>query len=259
MLKKLVSPIGLLALLTIGFPQSLQAQELVISGSSTVGHGLMLEHERELESRSAVPIQVNATGSGHGIRALFNGGADMAMISAPLGAVISNLNARNPGSIDGRELVAHQVGGNEVAFIVHPSNPVKALTAEQLYDILNGTITNWAEVGGLPMRIDLLAEPPGGGVRSAVEHRLAEWGDALAVEQYVQSARMVPMAIAQSPGGLGITALTHVSGQVAMVMTEESVVQPYILVTRGQPNGRMRAVIDAARAISGWTTWNGQS
>lgn len=256
---RFISPAGLFALLVIVSQQSVQAQELVISGSSTVGHGLMLEHEAEVETRSAVPIQVNATGSGHGIRALFNGGADMAMISAPLGAVVSNLNAREPGSINGRELVAHQVGGNQVAFIVHPSNPVKTLTSQQLYDILNGTITSWAEVGGLPMRIDLLAEPPGGGVRSAVEYELSQWGDVLAIEHYVQSARMVPMAIAQTPAGLGITAVAHVTGQVAMMTTEETVVQPYYLVTRGQPDRRMNAVIEAARAVSGWSARVGGS
>lgn len=258
-------PLRTLAALTLvlafstGLPPSAPAQELVISGSSTVSHGLMLPNEAEVEVMSGVRLEVNSTGSGYGIKALFNGGADMAMISAPLGAVISNLNARDPGSINGRELVANQVGGSRVAFIVHPHNPIKTLTADQLYDILNGTITNWADVGGLPMPIELLAEPPGGGVRSAVEYRLSEWGDLLAVEHYVQSARLVPGAVAQVPGALGITAESHVGDTVALVTTEEAVIQPYYLVTRGQPDSRMNAVIEATRAVSGWTARSGES
>lgn len=258
-------PLRILAVLTVvlafsvGLPPLAQAEDLVVSGSSTVGHGLMLPHEEEVEALSGVRLEINPTGSGYGIRALFNGGADMAMISAPLGAVVSNLNARDPGSINGRELVANQVGGSRVAFVVHPHNPVKSLTAQQLYDILNGTITNWADVGGLPMPIELLAEPPGGGVRSAVEHRLAEWGDLLAVEHYVQSARLVPVAVAQVPGAFGITAQSHVNNTVALITTEEAVIQPYYLITRGQPDGRMRAVIEAARAVSGWNARSGES
>lgn len=259
MLKRTMGAAALIALLTTGYQGSLQAQELIISGSSTVGHALMLPHETEVEALSDNQIEVSATGSGHGIRALFDGTADMAMISAPLGSVVSNLNARDPGSINGRELVAHQVGGSQVAFIVHPSNPVKTLTAQQLYDILTGRITNWADVGGIPMQIDLLAEPPGGGVRSAVEDRLSEWGDVLAVEHYVQSARLVPGAIAMVPGGFGITALSHIDGSVALVTTEEAVIQPYLLITRGQPTARMRAVIEAVRAVAGWNTSNGES
>lgn len=259
MLKKVIGPIGLLMLLMIGFQPHLQAQELVISGSSTVGHGLMLPRETDVELRSGIQIQVNATGSGYGIRSLFNGGTDMAMISAPLGAVVSQLNARDPGSINGRELVAHQVGGSQVAFVVHPANPIKFLSAQQLYDILTGKVTNWADVGGLPMPIRLLAEPPGGGVRSAVEYRLAQWGDVLAVEHYVQSARMVPPAVAQVPGGFGITAMSHLDSGVALVTTEEQVIQPYLLVTRGQPNARMTAVIEAARSVSGWNASAGDS
>lgn len=259
MFRKLFGFGALAALLMTGLHQPALAQELVVSGSSTVGHGLMLPHELEIEARSGVQLQVNATGSGYGINSLFDGATDMAMISAPLGAVVSNLNARNPGSINGRELVANQVGGSQVAFIVHPLNPVKSLTSQQLFDILNGSITNWADVGGLPMPIKLLAEPPGGGVRSAVEHHLAQWGDVLAVEQYVQSARLVPTAIAQMPGGLGITAMSHLDQSVVAVSTEESVVQPYYLVSRGQPTPRMRAVIEAARAISGWNARPGES
>lgn len=259
MLNRITGTAALFALITTGFQPSLQAQELVISGSSTVGHGLMMPHETEVETRSAVRIEVNATGSGHGIKALVNGDADMAMISAPLGSVVSNINARDPGSINGRELVAHQVGGSQVAFIVHPSNPVRALSAQQLYDVLTGRITNWADLGGLPIPINLLAEPPGGGVRSAVEHRLSEWGDVLAVEHYVQSARLVPGAVAQVAGGFGITALSHVEGPVALVTTEEDVVQPYLLITRGQPNARARAVIEATRVVTGWSSSAGES
>lgn len=259
MVNKTMGAIAVAVVLIAGHQTPSLAQDLVISGSSTVSHGLMLPHEVEVEALSGMRLEVNSTGSGYGIRALFNGGADMAMISAPLGAVVSNLNARDPGSINGRELVASQVGGSRVAFVVHPHNPVKFLTAQQLYDILNGTITNWADVGGLPMPIDLLAEPPGGGVRSAVEYRLATWGDLLAVEHYVQSARLVPAAVAQVPGAFGITAESHVNDTVAVMTTEETVIQPYYLVTRGQPDSRMRAVIEAARAVSGWSARSGDS
>ena len=35
-----------------------------------------------------------------------------------------------------------------LAVVVHPSNPVKQLTRQQLEDIFRGKITNWQQVGG---------------------------------------------------------------------------------------------------------------
>lgn len=242
----------LVALVAIGFHQAAQADQLVISGSSTVGHDLLMPNRSEIQGLAGHQIEINSIGSGNGIKSLSNGNADMAMISAPLGEVISNLNAREPGSINGRELVAYQVGGAEVAFVSHPSNPVRSLRSHQIYDILNGSITNWSEVGGLQMPIQVFVEPPGGGVRSAVEHRLSDWGDHLAAEQYVQSASLVRTAVAQVHGGLGITALAHVDNSVRLIATEEPLLQPFFLVTRGQANRPMMAVIEAARRVSGW-------
>lgn len=225
---------------------------MTINGSSTVAAGLLAPHRDEIQRRSGQQIEVSPTGSGHGIKALSNGGADMAMISANLGAIVSNLNEREPGSINGRTLVAYQVGGAQIAIIAHPSNPIRSLTAHRLYDILAGKTTNWADVGGLPMPIQIFVEPPGGGVRSAVEHKLSEWGDHLVAEQYVQSATLVRNAVARGPGGLGITAMAHVDNTVRLMATEELLLQPYFLVTRGRANPQMMAVIKAARAVTGW-------
>lgn len=249
---KSIASLALAALVALGLHQPAQADPLLITGSSTVAHDLMMPRTAEIQARAGVQFDVESTGSGYGIKALFNNTADMAMISAPLREVVLNLNERDPGSIDGRELTAYEVGGAQVAFITHPSNPVRSITAQQLYDILNGKITNWSELGGLQMQIQVFVEPPGGGVRGAVEHRLAEWGDHLATEQYVQSAQMVKAAVSQVLGGFGVAAAVHADNSVAVLSTNDVVKQPYYIVTRGQASGQMMAVIEAARAVTGW-------
>ena len=40
------------------------------------------------------------------------------------------------------------VAYDALAVVVHPSNPVKQLTRQQLEDIFRGKITNWKQVGG---------------------------------------------------------------------------------------------------------------
>ena len=42
----------------------------------------------------------------------------------------------------------HVIAVDGIAMIVHPSNPVKGLTVQQVKDIYTGKIKNWSEVGG---------------------------------------------------------------------------------------------------------------
>ena len=41
-----------------------------------------------------------------------------------------------------------------VAVAVHPDNPVKSLSGEQIMDIYSGKVTDWKELGGEPGAID---------------------------------------------------------------------------------------------------------
>ena len=48
----------------------------------------------------------------------------------------------------GVSIVETPVALDAFIFIVHPNNPIKSLTIEQIQDIYTGQITNWKEVGG---------------------------------------------------------------------------------------------------------------
>lgn len=252
MLKNLVGAAALFALATLAIHNPAQAQELVVNGSTVVANALMIPMETAIETASNQQIRIVPTGSHHGVKALADGSADLAMISAPLGAVIANMNERRRDQpINGRDYVAHRVGANYVAFVLNHTNPVRSLTPDQLYDVLAGRITNWAEVGGLNMPINLMAEQPGGGTRTVVEERLAQWGDLLDTHSSMQSVPIVLLGVAREQGALGIVSLADINGTVAKLDVDEVLAQPLFLVTRGQPDSRSAAVIQAARSVSG--------
>ncbi len=231
------------------------AQILRINGSSTVTSAIMEPHEVEIESLSGQQIQVESTGSGHGVRALLDGAADIAMISAPLSAVLEGLNSDTPGSIDGSRLIAHEIGANQVAFVIHPSNPVHSVTQTQLYGILSGRIDNWSQLGGFPLPIRIMVEPPGGGVRSVVESNIKSRGETFAAKAYVPYAPMIVRAVSENVEMFGIASMAHLNASVDPLATGGSMEQRLFLVTIGQPNQRMVAVIEAARAT--WRRHNG--
>ena len=63
-------------------------------------------------------------------------------------------------------VIAHDV----LAVVVHPSNPIKNITMDQLRDVLSGKITNWKDLGApFSKPIQLVNDSSGNGTRSAVE------------------------------------------------------------------------------------------
>ncbi len=239
-----------IALLAVGAAQGAQAQEIRIAGSTTVASAVLAPYEGAIEKRARTGIAVNANGSSRGIEALVRGDAELAAISAPLADIVRKINARNPGSVDGRELVAHEVGTAKVAFVVHPSNPVKELTFEQITDILAGRIKSWDEVGGTKAPIDIITEYRGGGIRAMVEKTIGAWGDVLTEVSPVQTGPQVVFAVSQVPNALGVVANSMVDGQVFMLQTDETITQPLFLVSKGEPSRAMTQVIEAVRGIA---------
>ena len=87
---------------------------------------------------------------------------------------------------------------------VHPTNPVRSATREQLQKILDGRISNWTALGGpdLPIRVVLVGG--GGGVTVTVEAALLKGEQASAPNKlYVKTATQLFQVVEQEPGAIG--------------------------------------------------------
>ncbi len=241
--------ICLLALLAVYAAPSAQAKEVTVAGSTTVSSTLLTPHETRIEKQAGQRIRVNAIGSSRGVIALYEGNADLAAISAPLADVVREINSKRPGTIDGRGLVAHEIGATKVAFVVHPTNPVKQLTLRQITDILAGRTRFWSEVGGPDEPINIITEYRGGGIRTLVEKTIGEWGDALTEVNSVQTGPQVIFAVGRLPNALGVASTGMVDKRVHALVTDEAITQPMYLVTRGKPSRSLAKVIEATRSI----------
>lgn len=240
------------AFLVLQVAQAAQAAELTIAGSTTVSSSVLDPYEEKIEKRAGVDLRVNAIGSSRGIVALSDGLADIAAISAPLADVVRKINSREPGKVDGRSLVAHEIGAASVAFIVHPSNPIKELSFEKITDILAGRIKFWSELGGPNERIEIIAEYKGGGIRTMVEKKIGEWGDVLVDDvNSVQTGPQVTYAVGVVPNAIGIVATAMVNNSVFMMRTDQVITQPMFLVTKGEPSREVAKVIEAVRQLAG--------
>lgn len=126
------------------------ANESVVAGVR--GQGLLSE---------SVQIHFAAHGSSTGFTALASGDAHIAMSSRAIKSdeVKALQHLGNLRSAQSEQAVA--IDG--LAVIVHPSNPVSALTAEQIAQLFAGKITNWQQLGGENVPVSLYARDDNSG------------------------------------------------------------------------------------------------
>lgn len=132
------------------------AQQLVVTGSTTLLPIAEIAGEQFSESRDNVDVLVSGVGSSAGIEAVAAGTSQIGTSSRDLKDEESDLG-----------LVDTPVAYDGIAVIVNPANPVRDLSTEQLQRIFSGKITNWSEVGGSDLPIDLVNRDEASGTREA--------------------------------------------------------------------------------------------
>jgi phosphate transport system substrate-binding protein len=225
------------------------AQPIIVQGSTTFNRRVMEPHQAEIEVASGQRLTVIPNKSTPGLVALFEGRAQMTMISAPLESEIQELQKILPGCAC-RRLKAFEVMTTRVAIGVHPSNPVREATLDTLKKVVRGEITNWRELGGpdLPIRLALAA---GGGIVAVVETELLA-GQRPGIKNiiYVNTPVQLVQVMEQEPGVLGFAQLPLVKQRgLPEIATDRPLQTTLNLVTLDEPTPAMRAVIEAARRI----------
>lgn len=250
--------------------QEALAKEFEVHGSSTALQALLSPNQDAIEQRAGHTLNLVSKASDSGVMDLVTGAADIAVISTPLDQVVAKLNKKRAGSVDAAKLTSHRIGSARVAFAVHPKNPIRELRLDQVVDILAGRVDNWRQVGGRDAPIQIVAELPGGGVRSIVEDMLAERGDVIAPLTTVSTAVMAAYAIRQLPHAMAITTVAALDHRVAttdhgtpvantpvaafdnkgehLIVTDEPIEQSIYLVTFGHPSNLAKTLIEAVRA-----------
>lgn len=224
------------------------AGQVSLHGSTTVNNAILTPKKAEIEKASGQQLTIVGNGSGRGIADLIEGKAQIAMISAPLADEVKKLNEKTPGSVDGSSLKAHQIGETRVAFAVHPSNAVKSLTNAQLTDVFAGKIKNWNEIGGGDQPIMIVSAQPGDGLRSMVELTLIKGSSLPSDTRAMPNATQVAKIVSQLPGAIGILAPASIDSSVTELRSDKSIVQPLILVTKGDVTSEVKQVLEAAAA-----------
>lgn len=243
-LKTLIAATGVVAFVLSGTGYAVAGTELRVHGSVAVGTGIIKANQAAIERDTGLTLNVIVNGDGNGLKDLYSGKTDLAMIGSPIKLLEAGLNAASPGSISVADFQVAPVGADIVRFIVNPANPVKSLTEAQVRDIFTGKITTWKEVGGADQPIVVVTGAPNLGARLNVVALFLGGTDITGTARTVQQLSQVAQVVAQVPNAIGYGNAGSITGAVA-VITGAEVKQTLYLVSKGAPTAEMRQLIEA--------------
>lgn len=188
---------------------SVQAQQIVIDGSTTVGPVGKAFAEYFMRNNPGINVTVSESGSGNGARGILNSTIDVGMMSR-----FMTVGEFKACAEQGVRPVAHVVALDGLPIIVHPSNPVSNLTVEQVRQIYAGEITNWRQVGGPNLDIVAVSRDTNSGTYETfyglvMTHAGGKENIAAGVE-YVGSNGAVRQRVQSTPAAIGYAGLGFV-------------------------------------------------
>jgi phosphate transport system substrate-binding protein len=233
-------------------------------GSDTMVNLALAWAERYQDAREGVQISVTGGGSGTGIAALLNDTVDLANASRQIKDEEVETARGN-----GVEPIEFVVARDAIAVIVHPENPVNALTLEQISDIYSGLINNWSEVGGEDRPIVRLSRETNSGTHVYFLEVVLRLGEKDNKTFFAQNTLLLPSSegiiheVRQNPNAIGYDGLGYVPHDLKVLAIAEKTGGAYVrpsiatvnsgtypiardlyIYTAGQPEGATREYLD---------------
>ncbi len=224
------------------------AETVRIEGSAGFAE-MMGPYRTQIEEETGKALALTGNTSPDGLVAVLKGKADLAMIWAPLDAVVALVRKTNP-DLPFARLREFPVSKAFVAYPVNPDNPVRFIPVAKLKAILTGQLDNWHPLGGPDLPIHVVLLRSGGAAKRATEELMLA-GEHMTPrsEIVVERERDLIDTVAHDRGAIGICRASLVVNRLPRARTSVPVQQSFSFVTLGEPSDAMRDVIVATRSI----------
>ncbi|HQL91114.1 MAG TPA: phosphate ABC transporter substrate-binding protein [Syntrophales bacterium] len=250
---------GMLAFSLIGGSSAFAAESLVVNGSTTVLPIGQATAEAYMKKNPNVNISISGGGSGNGIKALIDKTTQIAMSSREMKKEEIEL-AKSKGV----NPVEHKVAIDALTPIVHPSNPVKDLSIEQLSLIYQGRIRNWKDVGGKDMQIVVISRDTSSGTYESWQEKVLHKEKVSPRAQLQASNGAVVQAVSKNRYAIGYIGIGYVNKSVKAVTVNGIVAndvnalkgiypisRPLYMYTDGEPKGSAGSYLSFVKGPEG--------
>jgi len=187
-------------------------KKIVIKGSTTVLPITQKAVEAYSKINKNISISISGGGSGNGIKALLDGSTDIANSSREIKQQESKL-AEEKG-ITTREIV---IGYDMIVPVVHPANPVKDLTTDQLKAIYDGSITNWKQLGGKDSPIIVISRDTSSGTYEVWHEKIMNKSDVKKDALLQASNGAIVSTVSQNPKAIGYIGHGYINDKIKAI------------------------------------------
>jgi phosphate transport system substrate-binding protein len=171
--------------------------------------------------------QVRTSDAANAIKALGERQAEVAVIGRRmLPAEAQLLGARGLGPMLSPQQES-ELAPSGIAVIVHPLNPVKTLSRDQIAGIFSGKIRNWSEVGGSARRIQVFVPDKGSGLRDIFQAQVLGEQPLQGTAEHVASDAEMSDTISIDQAAIGVVDYASIGNAVA-VAVEDSCGRPVV-------------------------------
>jgi ABC-type phosphate transport system substrate-binding protein len=140
-------------LLSVSSAQAEDTVKILAGGPSSAK--LISDQREAIEKASGAKIDVSITGIDNALSAMTRDMAD-AMVSGKPEETLALAEKKGLAKQNPADYQWHELSEVTIKIGVHPDNPVKSLTHEQIADILNGKIKTWEPITGEKVPISVL-------------------------------------------------------------------------------------------------------
>ncbi|KOA20505.1 phosphate-binding protein PstS 1 precursor [Clostridium homopropionicum DSM 5847] len=233
-----------------------------VSGSITASGSTALQPlakaaaDMFMQKNTKAQINIQGGGSGTGLSQVASGAVQIGNSDVPAEDKIKEADVL-------KQLIDHKVCGIGFAMVVNKEVKVDSLTKQQIQDIFTGKITNWKQVGGDDLKIEVINRGKSSGTRatfiSTVMDKKSE-ADGLGTVQ--DSSGAVQKSIEATKGSISYLALSYFVNEEAkkgMKLLKIDGVEPTYeniaagkypfwsfehMYTKGEPTGLTKAFLD---------------
>jgi len=193
----------------IACPRQGQLSSLLVAGSSTVLPYSQKLAEEFSRRNPMIHVLCDSGGSLAGLIAVKRGAIGVAAMS-------HELKSRQ----DEEGVKSFLIARDGIGVVVHPSNPVRDLSRDQVREIFAGRFARWEEIGGGDSPIRVVHRKKGSKTRNGMQDIVMQGFDMAKSPRTFESAEEVIRAVAEDPGAVGYVTLDDMDSGVKAVTIE---------------------------------------
>ncbi len=173
------------------------SSKVTVKGSTTV-LPITQKAAEDFYNKHKIGVSISGSGSGNGIKALLDKSTDIAMASREMKG--KELEAAKEKGIKTKEIT---VALDMIVPVVHPDNPVKNLSMDQLKAIYDGSISNWKKLGGKDENIVVISRDTSSGTYEVWSKLVLKKADVRNDALLQASNGAVASAVTKNPRAIG--------------------------------------------------------